>query len=241
MQRYFAQIDKQYFVHLNADDEHHVLHVMRMKKGDEIEVVSDQKVFLCRLDETNPLTISVIHEIANDVEISEDVTLLFALTKGDKIDLVLQKATELGVKKVALIQSERTVVKYDNKDLEKKSIRFQKIMKEASEQSHRVIVPEFLGVFNLKDLPKEAFSDINYVAYEKDANDVNNSFSNLSKGKSISVLIGPEGGFSEQEINNLTKQGFIRTSLGKRILRAETAAIYALSVLGYLLENEKAI
>lgn len=241
MQRYFANIDKQYFVHLSQEDEHHVLHVMRMKRGDEIEVVSDQKVFLCRLDETNPLTISVIHEIANDVEINEDVTLLFALTKGDKIDLVLQKATELGVKKVALIQSERTVVKYDNKDLEKKSIRFQKIMKEASEQSHRVIVPEFLGVFNLKNLPEVAFSDINYVAYEKDANDVNNSFCGLSKGKSISILIGPEGGFSEQEINNLTKQGFIRTSLGKRILRAETAAIYALSVLGYLLENEKVI
>ena len=87
MQRYFADVDKQYFVHLSKDDEHHVLHVMRMKKGDEIEVVSNQKVFLCCLDETNPLTISVIHEIANDVEISEDVTLLFALTKGDKIDI----------------------------------------------------------------------------------------------------------------------------------------------------------
>ena len=241
MQRYFADVDKQYFVHLSKDDEHHVLHVMRMKKGDEIEVVSNQKVFLCRLDETNPLTISVIHEIANDVEISEDVTLLFALTKGDKIDLVLQKATELGVKKVALIQSERTVVKYEDKDLEKKSLRFQKIMKEASEQSHRVIVPEFLGVFNLKKLPKEAFSDINFVAYEKDATDVSNSFSGLKKGKSVSILIGPEGGFSEQEIANVTAQGFIRTSLGKRILRAETAAIYALSVLGYLLENEKAL
>ena len=241
MQRYFADVDKQYFVHLSKDDEHHVLHVMRMKKGDEIEVVSNQKVFLCRLDETNPLTVSVIHEIANDVEISEDVTLLFALTKGDKIDLVLQKATELGVKKVALIQSERTVVKYEDKDLEKKSLRFQKIMKEASEQSHRVIVPEFLGVFNLKKLPKEAFSDINFVAYEKDANDVSNSFSGLKKGKSVSILIGPEGGFSEQEIANVTAQGFIRTSLGKRILRAETAAIYALSVLGYLLENEKAL
>ena len=241
MQRYFAIIDKEYFVHLTKDDEHHVLHVMRMKKGDEIEVVSNQKVFLCRLDETNPLTISVIHEIANDVEISEDVTLLFALTKGDKIDLVLQKATELGVKKVALIQSERTVVKYEEKDLEKKSQRFQKIMKEASEQSHRLIVPEFLGVFNLKKIPKEAFSDINFVAYEKDASDVNNSFSGLTRGKSVSILIGPEGGFSEQEIANVTNQGFIRTSLGKRILRAETAAIYALSVIGYLLENEKAL
>ena len=241
MQRYFADVDRDFFVHLTKDDEHHVLHVMRMKKGDEIEVVSNQKVFLCRLDETNPLTISVIHEIATDVEISEDVTLLFALTKGDKIDLVLQKATELGVKKVALIQSERTVVKYESKDLEKKSQRFQKIMKEASEQSHRLIVPEFLGVFNLKKLPKETFSDLNYVAYEKDASDVNNSFSGLTKGKSVSILIGPEGGFSEQEIAQVTKEGFIRTSLGKRILRAETAAIYALSVLGYLLENEKAL
>ena len=241
MQRYFAQIDKQYFVHLNADDEHHVLHVMRMKKGDEIEVVDHQKVFLCRLDNVNPLTISVIHEIATDVEINEDVTLLFALTKGDKIDLVLQKATELGVKKVALIESERTVVKYENKDLEKKAQRFQKIMKEASEQSHRVIVPEFLGIFNLKKLPDYVRSDLNYVAYEKDASKVNDSFEGLNKGKSISILIGPEGGFSEQEIDALTNQGFIRTSLGKRILRAETAAIYALSVIGYLLENEKVI
>ena len=241
MQRYFASIDKDYFVHLNQDDEHHVLHVMRMKKGNEIEVVSNQKVFLCRIDETSPLKISMIHEIANDVEINEDVTLLFALTKGDKTDLVLQKATELGVKKVALIQSERTVVKYEAKDLEKKAIRFQKIMKEASEQSRRVIVPEFLGVFNLKQLPSSCFSDINYVAYEKDASKVEQSFMGLKKGKSVSIVIGPEGGFSEQEIEHLTKLGFIRTSLGKRILRAETAAIYALSVLGYLLENEKAL
>ena len=210
---------------------------MRMKVADEIEVVDNQKVYLCRIDKTNPLEVSLIHEIANDVEIKEDITLLFALTKGDKTDLVLQKATELGVKKVALITSERTVVSYDNKDIDKKITRFSKIMKEASEQSHRVVVPELLGIFNLKNLPKEVFSDINYVAYEKDASKTNEMFEGLTKGKSISILVGPEGGFSTQEIDNLTKQGFIRTSLGKRILRAETAAIYALSVLGYLLER----
>ena len=165
MQRYFAQIDSNYVVHLSKDDEHHVLHVMRMKIGDEIEVVDNQQLYLCRLDSTNPLSISMVHEIASDVEIKEDVTLLFALTKGDKIDLVLQKATELGVKKVALIESERSIVRYDAKDIEKKSARFRKIMKEASEQSHRLIVPEFLGIFNLKQLPKEAYCDINYVAY----------------------------------------------------------------------------
>ena len=237
MQRYFSNIDKNYIVHLSSNDEHHILHVMRMKKGEEIEVVSDGRVFLCRIDKTNPLEVSVIHEIENDVELKEDVTLLFALTKGDKIDLVLQKATELGVKKVALISSERTVVNYDNKDIDKKLQRFAKIMKEASEQSHRLIVPTLLGIYDLKNLPKEVFSDLNYVAYEKDANDISGAFSGLQKGKSITILVGPEGGFSEQEISRLVAQGFIRTSLGKRILRAETAAIYALSVIGYLLEK----
>ena len=237
MQRYFAHIDQNYFVHLNPDDEHHVCHVMRMKKNDEIEVVHEGKVFLCRIDDFNPLKISVIHEIENDVEIKEDITLLFALTKGDKIDLVLQKATELGVKKVALIESERTVVTYEGKDQEKKLTRFNKIMKEASEQSHRLVVPSLLGIYNLKNLPQEVFSDINYVAYEKDANDTDSIFSKVTKGKSVTILIGPEGGFSEQEINRLMSLSFIRTSLGKRILRAETAAIYALSVLGYILEK----
>ena len=241
MQRYFAHINKDFSVCLSNDDEHHILHVMRMKKNDEIEVVDNAQLFLCRIEELNPLKVFVIHEIASDVELKEDVTLLFALTKGDKIDFALQKATELGVKKVALITSERTIVSYDNKDVEKKCLRFKKIMKEASEQSHRLIVPELLGIFNLKNLPKEVFSELNYVAYEKDASQVESIFPNFKKGQSISILVGPEGGFSEQEINELSKQGFIRTSLGKRILRAETAALYALSVIGYLLENEKVI
>ena len=236
MQRYFASFLDAEHVQLNSEDVHHILHVMRMRKNDEIEVVVDQKLFLCRLETTNPLSVIIIHEINSDVELKEDVTLLFALTKGDKIDLVVQKATELGVKKIALIQSERSVVRYEEKDIEKKVARYQKIVKEASEQSHRLIVPEILGVYNLKKLPKEAFSELNYVAYEKDANDTKGAFANLEKGKSISVLVGPEGGFSEEEINLLTNQDFIRTSLGKRILRAETAAIYALSVIGYLLE-----
>ena len=237
MQRYFASINSHGVVSLNKDDEHHVLHVMRMKKGDEIEVVDNQKLFLCLVESTNPLAISVIHEIANDVEIREDVTLLFALSKGDKNDLVIQKATELGVKKIALINTERTVVKYEQKDIAKKMERFQKIMKEASEQSHRLIVPELLGIFDLKNLPKSVFSDLNYVAYEKDAALVEGAFKGLVKGHSVTILVGPEGGFSPQEIGCLSEQGFIRTSLGKRILRTETAAIYALSVIGYILEK----
>ena len=237
MQRYFASLLNKEHIKLDLEDEHHLLHVMRMKKDDEIEVVADNKLFLCRIENTNPLNIYIVHEISSDVELKEDITLLFALTKGDRTDLVVQKATELGVKKIALIQSERTVVRYEEKDIAKKCTRYQKIMKEASEQSHRLVVPTLLGIYNLKKLPKEVFSDLNYVAYEKDANDVEGSFKGLEKGKSVTILVGPEGGFSEDEINMLVEQGFIRTSLGKRILRAETAAIYGLSVIGYLLER----
>ena len=237
MQRYFATLIDSERVKLEPEDEHHLLHVMRMRQGDEIEVVANGVLYLCNIGSTNPLTIYAVHEIETDVELNVDVTLLFALTKGDRTDLVVQKATELGVKKVALIQSERTVVRYEEKDIAKKCARYQKIMKEASEQSHRLVVPEMMGIFNLKKLPKEVFSDLNYVGYEKDASDVSGMFANFDKKKSITILIGPEGGFSENEIESLTKQGFIRTSLGKRILRAETAAIYALSVIGYLLER----
>ena len=237
MQRYFASLLNQERIKLSADDEHHLLHVMRMKKDDEIEVVAQDKLYLCRIEKTNPLDIYIVHEIKSDVELPQNITLLFALTKGDRIDLVMQKATELGVKNIALIQSERTVVKYEDKDIEKKCQRFQKIMKEASEQSHRLVVPTLLGVFPLRKLPSFLFSDLNYVAYEKDAQDTSGAFADFNKNKSITILVGPEGGFSEDEINFLTTQGFKRTSLGKRILRAETAAIYALSVLGYLLER----
>ena len=236
MQRYFSNIEHNVVI-LSSNDEHHILHVMRMKKGDEIEVVDNGQLYLCQITQTNPLKVEVIHEIKSDVELPNDITLLFALTKGDKIDLVLQKATELGVKKVALIATSRTVVKYEEKDIDKKIARFNKIMKEASEQSHRLLVPTLLGIYNLNNLPKEVYSDLNYVAYEKDASDVSGAFPHFAKDKTISILIGPEGGFSEQEIEMLTKLGFMRTSLGKRILRAETAAIYALSVLGYLLEK----
>lgn len=236
MQRYFASINNNQ-VMLSKDDEHHLLHVMRMRVGDEIEVVDSSRLFLCRIDSLSPLIISTIHEIKKDVELASDITLLFALTKGDKTDLVLQKATELGAKKIALIESERTVVTLLNKDQDKKLARYKKIMKEASEQSHRLCVPELLGVYELKNLPTSLQSDLNYVAYEKDAGMTTDSFKEVQKGQSISVLIGPEGGFSNQEIAFLEERDFKRLSLGKRILRAETAAIYALSVLGYILEK----
>lgn len=233
MQRYFAKIID-HNVQLSPDDLHHITHVMRMRVGDFFEVVDNQTLYVCEITSLNPFSINM-EEKKEDVEINSHITLFFALAKGDKIDLVIQKATELGVHKIVLFKSRRCVVNFDNKDIEKKLSRYQKIAKEASEQCHRLIVPEIVGVIDIKDIPQYK-EEINLLAYEKMAGHTEGSF-NLNNPKGVSIVIGSEGGFDEDEANHLINQGFKTISLGKRILRCETAAIYALSVLGYQLEK----
>ena len=115
MQRYFAEIINNE-IRLGDDDVHHLLHVMRVRAKEEIEVVADGKLYSAIVKDVNPLKIVVNYEIPSDSEIGKDVTLFFALAKGDKIDFVIQKATELGATKIVLIKTERCVVKFDDKD-----------------------------------------------------------------------------------------------------------------------------
>ena len=234
MQRYFASKNNNLVI-LSDGDVHHLLHVMRAKVNDEIEAVIDGKLYSAIIKSVSPLRIEISYEIPLDSELPNEVTLFFALAKGDKIDTVVQKATELGVTKVVLMNTERSIVKFDAKDVNKKLERYSKIAKEASEQSHRLRIPEILGPINLSDVDKY-MCDINLLAYEKVAGKTDNIPMEL-KGKSISTMIGPEGGFSEKEVDLLVKKGFTLISLGKRILRTETAAFYILSVLGFLLER----
>ena len=235
MQRYFASKSGNKAI-LEDGDVHHLLHVMRAKSGEEIEVVADGKLYSSIVKSLSPLDIEISYEIPLDSELKSEVTLFFALAKGDKIDFVVQKATELGVSKIILIKTERNVVKYDDKNIEHKLERFRKIAKEASEQSHRLKVPEIVGVVDINNIPDELLSDINLLAYEKEAGNTSSFYDNITN-QSISVMIGPEGGFSEKEVNKLVSKGFRLISLGKRILRTETAAVYALSVIGFLLEK----
>jgi len=237
MQRYFAKKENEYII-LSDGDVHHLLHVMRARIKDEIEVVADNKLYSAIIESTSPLKIKINYEIPSDSEIKEEVTLFFALAKGDKIDFVIQKATELGVSRIVLFKCERCVVKFDNKDLDRKLDRFNKIAKEASEQSHRTKIPEVVGVVDIKDIPSNLLADINLLAYEKEAGSTSSLYDSVRNGKSISVMVGPEGGFSEDEVKYLNdKYSFKNVSLGKRILRTETAAVYALSVIGFLLEK----
>ena len=232
MQRYFAKIIN-HNVQLSPDDLHHITHVMRMRVGDFFEVVDNQTLYVCEITSLNPFSVKM-EERQEDVEINSHITLFFALAKGDKIDLVIQKATELGVHRIVLFKSRRCVVNFDNKDISKKLERYQKIAKEASEQCHRLIVPEILGVIDVKDIPQYK-EEANLLAYEKKAGQTEDFLNN--NPKDVSIVIGSEGGFDEDEVDYLINKGFKTISLGKRILRCETAAIYALSVVGYQLEK----
>ena len=153
MQRYFAS-KKGNKIILGDGDVHHLLHVMRCKKEDEIEVVADNKLYSCIVKSINPLDIEINYEIPIDSELPNKVTLFFALAKGDKIDFVIQKATELGVHKIVLIKTERCVVKLTQDDFIRKLDRYNKIAKEASEQSHRLMVPKIVGVIDIKNSPQ---------------------------------------------------------------------------------------
>lgn len=235
MQRYFGEIINNKIV-LNDDEKHHLLHVMRADVGDKIEVVSNEKLFVGEIKCCSPLNIEIIKECVCDVELKSDVTLFFAISKGDKNDFIVQKATELGVKNIVFINTKRCISKFDGKE-DKKLARFCKIAKEASEQSHRLVIPNVTGPIDLKNINKEMLSEYNFVAYEKESCNIENMILMNSKPKSVSIFIGPEGGFEENEIKFLNSLGIKSISLGKRILRCETAAVSALSILGYLLEK----
>ena len=195
--------------------------VLRANDGYEFRLVdNNQNVFLCELKDNNAL---VKEELNENNELDVDITVILALIKNDKMDFALQKLTELGVKRIVPYKAYRSVVKEGKAN--NKLDRFKKIVKEASEQSHRNIIPEICDYVDIKDLDKYK-SEINLVAYEKN-DDVVNSF----KGKSITLIIGPEGGFDLDEINKIIAMGYKPISLGKRILRAETAAIYLSSII----------
>ena len=158
------------------------------------------------------------------------------LSKGDKNDFVVQKATELGVSKIVFVSSKRCVVKYDGKDVDKKIARFVKIAKEAAEQCHRLIVPEIAGPFNVDQLGRVASEEARFVAYEEESQH-SPSFTISGDENSVGIFIGPEGGIEEKEVKLLNEFGFKNISLGNRILRTETAAVYALSVIANQLEK----
>ena len=239
MQRYFARTIGQRVI-LTDDDVFHLTRVMRARKGDNIEVVSDGMVYLASVDCVRPLEINLVKKLKENNELSNDIILIASLLKGEKMDLVLQKATELGVSEIVLLQTERTVVKIKMDDKDVKLVRFNKILKEAAEQSKRSRVPALYRLIDIRGL-KTIDADVRMIAYEG-MEGITDSFNKVLQSikpkQKVAIIIGPEGGFSDKEVDVATHYGYKKISLGKRILRAETAAFYALSVISNYLERK---
>ena len=238
MQRYFGRIIENQVV-LSEDDVFHLTRVMRARKGEKIEVVCDGLVYLAEVASFKPLQIIVLNEIKENNELNNHIILVASLLKGEKMDLVLQKATELGVSEIVLLETERTVVKIKRDDKEVKLLRFNKILKEAAEQSKRSRIPSLFRIIPFDRL-YTVDADLKLIAYEGmegSCASFNKLVERIKPKQKVAVLIGPEGGFTTKEVDKAKALGFYEVSLGKRILRAETAAFYALSVIANQLEK----
>ena len=248
MQRYFFPSShfQDKLIRITGDDVHHITRVMRYNIGDKIICNSEYgKAALCQISQVTSDEIQATIEtwLDENAELPINVTIAQGIPKGDKFDLVLQKGTELGAYAFIPFQAKRSIAIWDQKKAEKKQKRFEKIIKEASEQSHRNIVPHMKKPMSIEMLIEESKNyHVKLFAYEEEARVSNpNTFGNIvnrfEPGQNILVCIGPEGGFSEKEVNILKENDFLPVRLGPRILRTETAALYALASISYHFEE----
>ncbi|WP_414050276.1 16S rRNA (uracil(1498)-N(3))-methyltransferase [Macrococcus animalis] len=243
MQRYFlnleATLNTQYIVSAKYDV-HHIKTVMRLTIGDKIIINFLNATYICEIrDVSQEIEVTTIEQVELFTELPVNVTIASGLLKNDKYEWMLQKATELGAHSFLPFISDHTIIKIDDKKMVKKVERYQKIIKEAAEQSYRQIIPEISVVKNSKVL-SELISQFDFVliAYEESAKNGETStlhqvISEIQQGASLLVIFGPEGGLSPEEITLFNAPSI---GLGPRILRAETAPLYLLSAISYQLE-----
>ncbi|MCP3030362.1 16S rRNA (uracil(1498)-N(3))-methyltransferase [Halobacillus sp. A1] len=250
MQRYFVDSSNwnQTQVTISGDDVHHISNVMRMTEGQTIVCVHpDFGAAVCSIEKMEvpeQIICKVDEWIKKNTELPVNVTIVQSLGKGDKMEQVVQKATELGADSFIPYQAERSVAKWDKKKTDKKIMRLKKIAKEASEQSERVKVPEIHDLLELNELLRMDSFDVKLLAFEDEAR--KDTYSSLrlelekvNEGDSLLVIFGPEGGFSSRESNALVNSGFHSIRLGPRILRMETAPLYFLSAVSYHFEENE--
>ena len=231
MQRYFSEVKKDNLFLLKDEDLYHIKTVMRMNVNDEIEVVYEQKVYICKLDKNYNAIIEQV--IENNKVKKMNYVLCVPILQEQKMSFILQKATELGVDLIIPILTARSMVKVKDKE-NKKIERWKRICKEASEQSKRVTIPEVSEIKKITDLNLDGLKIV-CSTKEKD-NTLKKVLKNNLKCDKIIMVVGPEGGLTLDEENKLIDLGFIPTSLGDNILRVETAPLYLLSVLNYEME-----
>ncbi|NLW17406.1 MAG: 16S rRNA (uracil(1498)-N(3))-methyltransferase [Firmicutes bacterium] len=221
-------------VTFNEDDAVHIARVLRLKPGEQVEVVLAGRVYLAQLTTVQPGLVQA--EVGEPLDTNSEsglaLHLFQGLPKGDKLDLVIQKATELGVTSITPVLTERVVVKLKSNSVAKKVQRWQRIALEAAKLSKRQMVPQVNQPISLQQLPKIPQHQLALVAWEEERAGLRPLLQN-SNYQSVSVLVGPEGGLASGEIDFLLSQGWQSVSLGPRILRTETAPLALLAIIQY--------
>lgn len=247
MQKFFVeenQIENDK-INIIGEDVKHISSVLRMQKGEQILIGSKEtlETYLTEIEqiEKEKVVAKIIEKLDTQTESNVEIDLYQGLPKADKMELIIQKTTEIGISKVIPVDMVRCIVKLDEKDAKKKIERWQKVAEGAAKQSKRSKIPEIKNKIKIKDLENIISQyDAFIVAYEEE-NEITlkqelKKLREQEKYK-IGILVGPEGGITKEEIEKLTSYNAKVVTLGKRILRTETVALNVLSVIMYELEN----
>ena len=220
---------------ITGADHNHIKNVLRMKVGDTILISANGKSDLCEIEiiDNDEIVAPIIEEDYQNTELQLQIHLFQGLPKSDKMELIIQKAVELGVYSITPIEMKRSIVKLDDKKKKSKQTRWQAISESAAKQSKRNTIPEINEIVSYKAalaVAKEL--DLLLVPYENEDGilSTKEALTELKNAKSVGIIIGPEGGFDDAEIKQAKDAGGKTISLGKRILRTETAAITAVGM-----------
>lgn len=228
-------------ISITGGDVNHIKNVLRMKNGEKIRVSSKSgQAYFCHISSILDDEVIAAIDGADETgtELDNHIVLYQGLPKGDKMELIIQKAVELGVSEIVPVAMKNCVVKLDEKKAQSKCKRWQAIAESAAKQSKRTVIPQIQMPLSWKQALEEAKElDVVLVPYENERGmeATREIFRSIPEGASIGVMIGPEGGFSPEEIAQLDKD-MHRISLGRRILRTETAGMATLSMLIYELD-----
>ena len=228
------------------EDVNHIKNVLRLNVGENLQIcdIDSSKNYICEILEltAKSVTCKILEEIQSIAEGNVELHIFQGLPKADKMELIIQKGTELGVSEFVPVSFKRSIVKISPKDEKKKIDRWNKISEVAAKQSKRDIIPKVRNVESIKNVCNEIKNyDIVLLAYElEENNNIKNEslkIKNTKENYKIAVIIGPEGGIEKEEVEVLENAGAKVISLGKRILRTETVALQVSSIIMYELEN----
>ncbi|MBS6023140.1 MAG: 16S rRNA (uracil(1498)-N(3))-methyltransferase [Paeniclostridium sordellii] len=226
---------------IEGEDVKHISKVLRCRVGEELEICdNDNNEYICEITsiDKSEVQLNIIDKVDIRRESDLKIKVYQGLPKGPKMEMILQKLTEVGVDEIILVQTKRTVVKVEDKKEDKKIERWERIIYEAAKQSKRGKIPKLRGILSFKEaLSDMGKNDLNIAPYE---NERTKSIKQAIKGQDINnigIFVGPEGGFEDTEIKDIEDIGGQSVSLGPRILRTETASLVASSIVLYELSD----